>query len=120
VKWKVIQRTWLSSPQLGIVFYVIHPAEDEPGHQISTECSHETSGMQHIDNFCNDQQFVRRNVQPGIECLDKLAAYFFAWIRGNESERLKDDLYVVQPQMIDGMLLKMHLFILSRPSFFCR
>lgn len=49
-----------------------------------------------IDNFCNDQQqFVRWDIQPGIEYLDKLAAYFFAWIRGNESERLKDDLYII-------------------------
>ena len=62
--------------------------------------------MQHIDNFCNDQQFVRRNIQPGIECLDKLAAYFFAWIRGNESERLKDDLYVMQSRMIEKYAAK--------------
>ena len=62
--------------------------------------------MQHIDNFCNDQQIVRRNIQPGIECLDELAAYFIAWFRGNESERLKDDLYIVQSRMIDKYAAK--------------
>jgi len=54
--------------------------------------------MQHIDHFRDDQQFVRWDVQPSIECLDELPAYLFTWIGGNEGERFEYSLHVVQPQ----------------------
>lgn len=120
---EVVTPTWPTSPQLGIVFDIIHPETVcyYQGMQPRNPDIHETSGVQHVHNPSDDMQLFGWDIEPSVEGCYQLSPYLLARIWGDEGEGLKKSLRMpISFARSKPRSCSRYLLIFGRPSWFWR